>query len=799
MRVSVNWLRDYVEIDVSADELCEKLNMLGLAVESVEQLGAGIEGVKIGQILSIEPHPDADKLVVCKTDVGESEPLQIVCGAKNMKVGDRVPTATVGATLPGDFKIGRRKMRGVESQGMMCSPRELGLGEEHAGLMILDPESPVGADARDVLGLNDTIIEIEVTPNRNDWAGMIGVAREVAAAYGKPFTVPEVSLEPQGPDVNTLSSVDLQAPDLCPRYVGRVIQGVNVGPSPDWLKARLVAAGQRPINNVVDVTNYVLMETGHPLHAFDYDKLAENRIVVRRAHENERVKVIDQSEHTLDGEVLVIADAKAPVAVAGIMGGFDSEVEAGTVNLFIESAYFNPSNIRASSRRLNLVSESSQRFQRGADPEMASYAADRCCQLILETAGGTLAKGVMDCYPSRVEFPSITLRFERVNHLLGADVSSETQQSILRSIGFGVETPDEAQCVVQTPSWRPDVTCEADLIEEIGRCYGYDRIPARIPPVAARDERLAPEYYAVRKLRNYLVHIGLDEIVTWSFGSDLEVQQAGLNGRTLQSLHLANPLSENHTTLRTTLIPALLRTASNALRKGAREVKLFEIAPVFFATSGNGREPVQELRLAIALAGQDQPTHWETRERLVDFYDLKGYIEAVLDHFAKAGRFSDTDSGALQPGQRAAVGISDAELGILGRVSRSAASAYDLDAPVYIAEIALDALVGAKSAPVQYQPISAYPPSRRDLAVVVTADTEAGRLRQVATAAGGHLLKSVDIFDVFTGEQVREGRKSVALSLEFQSMDRTLTDQDTQKAFDKIVKRLNAEFGAEVR
>ena len=487
------------------------------------------------------------------------------------------------------------------------------------------------------------------------------------------------------------------------------------------------------------------------------------------------------------------------MAVAGVMGGFESEVEASTVSLFIESAYFNPSNIRKTSRALNLVSESSQRFQRGADPELARYAADRCCQLILETGGGTLAKGAIDEYPETVHFPRLTLRYGRANHLLGADVPPETQRKALQEIGFVIhagQTDDD--CLVDVPSWRSDVSCEADLIEEIGRCYGYDRIPETIPAIAARDERLAPEYYAARALRNFLSTIGLSEVVTWSFGSDQEVRQAGLNGRALQSLKLANPLTENHATMRTTLIPALLRTASNAVRKGAGEVKLYEIAPVYFAPD-NGTHPVQELRLAIAMAGQAEPAHWQGEAQAVDFYDIKGYVETVLDRSGLTAEFAQTTSKALQPGQGATVLLNGEEIGLIGRVSAASAAAYDIDVPVYIAEIALEPVILRQRDPIQYEPISTYPPSRRDLAVTVASDTDAGPLRDAALKAGGNLLKSVQIFDVFTGAQVGEGRKSVALSLEFQAMDRTLTDQDTQKAFDKIVKRLSADFGAELR
>ena len=390
MRISLNWLKELVDIDLGVDDLAHQLTMLGLEIESVERPGEGLSGVLVGQIQSIEPHPDADKLVVCKTDVGGEEPLQIVCGAKNMSVGDKVPTAIVGATLAGGFAIKGRKMRGVESQGMMCSADELGMGEDHSGLFIMDPETPVGVDALPLLGLDDVIFEIEVTPNRGDWAGMIGVARELAALRDGVIRPPEAALNETSEEAASLSSVTIEDPDLCPRYLGRVITGVKIGPSPAWLCQRLFAAGQRPINNIVDITNLVLLETGHPLHAFDYQKLAENRIVVRRARKGEPLKTLDDQDRALVEDMLVIADAKKPVALAGVMGGADSEVGEGTQDIFLESAYFNPVSIRRTARALGMNTEASQRFQRGADPEMAVYALDRAAALIQDIAGGSV-------------------------------------------------------------------------------------------------------------------------------------------------------------------------------------------------------------------------------------------------------------------------------------------------------------------------------------------------------------------------------------------------------------------------
>ncbi|MFA6240661.1 MAG: phenylalanine--tRNA ligase subunit beta [Candidatus Hydrogenedentales bacterium] len=399
MNVSLNWLKEFVDITRSPDELAQDLTMLGLEIEAIERPGEGISNVFVGHILEIRKHPDADKLVVCKTDVGQGEPLQIICGATNMKEGDLVPTAVVGATLPGDFKITRRKMRGLESFGMMCSARELGMGKDHEGLLILPADFPIGQDVLPLLGLDDVVYEIEVTPNRGDWASMIGVARELAALYGSPLRIPNITLNESGEEARTLSSVTIDNPELCARYIGRVLTDVKIGPSPQWLAQRLTNAGQRPINNVVDITNLVLLETGHPLHAFDYDKLLVNKIVIRCAKQGETLKTIDEQIRPLDPAMLVIADAQNPVAVAGVMGGFDSEVSSGTTRIFLESAFFDPSSVRKTSRKLGMHTEASARFQRGADPEMARYAVDRAAALMQELAGATVSRGVIDEYP----------------------------------------------------------------------------------------------------------------------------------------------------------------------------------------------------------------------------------------------------------------------------------------------------------------------------------------------------------------------------------------------------------------
>ena len=799
MKIPLNWLKEYIDLEVGVDELCDKMTMLGLEIESVERLGEGIQHVVVGEILSIEPHPGADKLVVCKTNVGADEPAQIVCGASNMKVGDKVPTALVGGTLPGGFKIGKRKMRGVESQGMMCSAHELGLGEDHEGLLILEGDFRVGEDVKPRLGLDEVVLEIEVTPNRGDWAGLIGIARELGAAYGLSHSLPALRLQESSKKAADVSSVTIDAPDLCPRYIGRLLSGVTLGPSPQWMAQRLIAAGQRPINNIVDVTNYVLLETGQPLHAFDTQKLHEQRIVVRRAKDGETIKVIDQTEHKLTPEMLVIADGKDPVAVAGIMGGFDSEVGEGTTEVFLESAYFDPVSVRRTARALNTITEASQRFQRGVDIEMADFASRRAAQLMCEVAGAELHKGALDEYPNPPERKAITLRFNRTNALLGCDVPPETQQKCLESLGFDLASTNSGSLTFTVPTWRHDATQEADLIEEIARLYGYDNISATLPKVRSVEEVYAPEQKPLRTLRNYLTHVGLTEIVNWTFLDPEDLRKASLEGQLSNAITLENPLSEKHALMRTSLIPALLHTASDNLRKNRSNVRIFEIGPIY--TTDESETPARErLHLGIALAGQSSDKHWSRSEEPVKIYDLKGYVEGLLTLMGAADTaFEAVDYPTFAPGSAAEILLHGNGIGHIGQVADDVLPAFELDQPLLLAELDLTSLLKKTPGAAQFSEIPAHPPSLRDIAVVVDAATPAGELQAAAQKAGGKLLQEIEVFDIYKGDQIPKGKKSVALSLRFQNNERTLTDKDTDKAWNKILKALEKHFDAELR
>jgi phenylalanyl-tRNA synthetase beta chain len=798
MRISLNWLKEYVNIDASPEELARQLTMLGLEIEAIERPGAEIKDIYVGRILSIDPHPDADKLVVCKTDTGGDEPLQIVCGATNMQAGDYVPTAVIGAELPGGFKIARRKMRGIESQGMMCSARELGLGEDHSGLLILDGEPAIGADAKALLGLDDVVFEIEVIPNRGDWASMIGVARELAALYGTALRIPELSLEESGEAASALSSVTIEDADLCPRYIGRVLTDVHAGPSPQWLCSRLIAAGQRPINNIVDITNYVLLETGHPLHAFDYDRLAENRVVVRRAKAGEKITTLDDEERRLDAEMLVIAGASAPQAVAGVMGGADSEVSESTTRIFLESAYFKPASVRRTSRELGLISEASQHFQRGADPEMAVYAINRCAQLMQELAGAKVAPGLIDEYPAPLDSGEVTLRYTRANRLLGTDIPAARQKDILEKLAFEVVRDDAESCTVRVPAWRHDVTFEADLIEEVARFHGYDNVPVTLPSVRPSDRVYAPAHARQRELRRFLAGQGLTELYNWTFSSPEALRRAGLAPEAEKLVMLENPLSENHAAMRAALAPALLANAAHNINHGVRDIAAFELGPVFRARED--RElPEEELRLGVVLSGQREPRHWSRKAASSDFYDLKGLAEALFEEAGIEAAFEAEDCAMYQPGQAARIVHDKKPMGSLGKISREVMRNYAIEEAVYLMELRLPPVLEALKEPARFEAVPEFPPSMRDMAVIVDRDVPAGALLETAARYGGKLLKSVEIFDIYTGDPVPEGRQSVAINLIFQSGERTLTDKDTQKAWDKVLKRLQSEYRAELR
>jgi phenylalanyl-tRNA synthetase beta chain len=797
MLVPYNWLKDYVDFDYSADELAEKLTMAGLEVETVVKHGEEISGVVVGHVRRVKPHPNASRLVLCDVDVG-GQVLEIVCGATNMKAGDKVPVAIHGATLPGGVTIRKGKIRGVTSQGMLCSEIELKLGEDADGIMILPSQLDVGTDLNAALALDEPILDVQVMPNRGDWASMIGLAREVAVFAGTSLKMPEASFRKGEAPVDSLTSVRIDDPEMCPRYAARVIRGVRVAPSPQWMQDRLIKGGLRPINNVVDATNYVLMELGQPLHAFDYDRLAENRIVVRRAHQGEKIVTLDGEERALFPDILVIADAVKPVALAGIMGGKEPEVSDATVNVLIESAFFDPRTIRRGSKKLGLSTEASYRFERGTDPEMVLTAADRAAGLIQELAGGELARGIIDDYPQPLEPVELVLRPARANALLGTDIPAQDMAKMLGKLGFAV-TPRDDHLDVTVPLHRHDARREADLIEEVARVHGYDRIPTTSPRAPVELPRRNEEFSLQRKTTDALLSLGMTQTITLSFSSPEDMERIGYAGSLDQMVALINPMSEKQGSLRTSLIPGIIRTLERNLRYGRSDCTIFEIGRVF-AARGSGQQPDEIFMVAAAAMGNVTAHHWDTPETAVDFFYLKGIVESLLNKLlCRDIAFRKGSHPALSENATAEIWVGDKACGSIGELRKTVLQCFDIEQPAFLFELDLDSLRPFTGALRSHEPIPKFPPSRRDLAVIVADHVQAEDLITLVRNAGGDLVRDVTLFDLYRGSQVPAGMKSIAFSIKYLALDRTLTDEEVNALHHKIVQALVVKFHARVR
>ncbi len=816
MNVTLNWLKNYIDFELSPSELADRLTMLGVEVESVKQLGAELEGVVVGSVGSIKPHPNADKLVLCQVDIGETEELQIVCGAPNVREGMLAPVATIGATLPIGLTIKRAKLRGETSHGMLCSEKELGLSEDTAGLMELPTDLSLGTSISAALGLDDVVFELEITPNRPDCLSLIGVAREIRAETGNALKLPQVDFNEDETDTQEITSVTIEAPDLCPRYAARVIRGVKVGQSPAWLQQRLESVGIGVINNIVDITNFVLMEYGQPLHAFDYHKLAENRIVVRRAAAGENLTTLDEIDRELTSDMLVIADAEKPVALAGVMGGYDSEITETTADVLLESAYFNPSSIRATAKALGISTEASYRFERGGDPGAVLTALDRAAQLIAEFAGGSICKGVVDVYPgsppvtgkgAQQPLTEIQLRPERVNFILGTTIDTSEMVQILSNLGFDVKAngtgnyqadEETSRLQVTVPTFRSDVTREIDLVEEIARVYGYDNIPTTLPkgdiPVPAPN--LSTE---VRKhIKHFLRAAGMMEAINYSFCDPncFDKIRFAVDHPLRDVLKLQNPLSPEMSVLRTTLLPSLLENAQHNRNHQIDTIALFEIGSVFIR---NGTEKEPE-RVTGILAGQVGDGVYSNPHREPDFYDIKGLVEGILEVCGIVDyTLEKTDAPTFHPGRNAAVLSSHKQIGIFGEAHPEVLENYDLPYKAYLFDFDMEALVDAAIFAKRFEPIPVYPKVERDLAIVVDKEILSDMPTALIYTTGGELVESVRLFDVYEGEQVPEGKKSLAYAITYHSATETLTDKAVNALHDKVVKHLNQELGAELR
>lgn len=792
MKVVYHWLKEYTEFHFSPKELASALTMAGLEVEGVEEYRRRLDRVVIGRILEVHRHDKADQLTVCEVDVGRRR-LRIVCGAPNVASGQLVPVALEGAVLSGDRKIVRRDIRGVVSEGMICSEAELGISSRADTIMVLNGGVEPGTPAAEILGEEDVVIEINVTPNRPDCLGLIGVAREVSVLARTTLRKPDIRLQETGPPVRGLAAVEIVDADLCPRYTARIVRGVRVGPSPWWLVQRLEAAGVRAINNIVDVTNYVMLETGQPLHAFDFTRLAGGRIIVRRAAEGERFVTLDEREHVLDSDVLMICDAEHPVAIGGVMGGLDSEVSATTQEVLLESAYFDSTSIRRTAKKLGLNTEASRRFERGTDPNAVDYALHRAAQLIQEIAGGDVAQGFIDVYPKVIPPARVQLRVDRVNLLLGTTVARQEVIDILSRLGFSVA--DGTPLDVTVPTFRPDITREVDLIEEVARIHGYENIPEKTKDVLELDRPRNLRERRIELVRNSLVGLGFYEVLTYSM---VHERVAKLFDPERVKVRLANPLSEELSTLRPSLIPGLLNVVQWNVNRKRPNLRLFEIGNVFWRRD-DAAAVAERTHLAGVVTGKAVAKNWTSQDREYDFYDLKGLVNAFLEHLSVPevtlvpGESSATDSQTLR------IIVAGKDLGYLGRIGAEVLDAWDLQQPVFAFELDLTELLQQIPRQQAYRPVPRFPAVERDLSVVVEGHVPAGELMAIVRRSGGDLLRTVEIFDVYTGEQVPAGKKSVSFSLRFASNERTLTEEEVDRLISQILTDLKEQFGATLR
>jgi phenylalanyl-tRNA synthetase beta chain len=802
MLVSLKWLKDYVDFELTAVQLADKLTMAGLEVDEIKTISPAFSGVVVAKILSVNPHPNADKLSLCNVTDGTAV-YPVVCGAKNIKSGDVVPLAKVGAVIPGGYTIKSTTLRGQPSEGMLCSEAELEIGDDHSGIMQLPRDYTLGMPLEDALSLGDTVLDISVTPNRSDCLSMIGIAREVAALTGNVLKMPNVQLIESEEDFLNLSSVTILDPDLCPRYCARMIKDVKISSSPVWMKTRLEAAGLRAINNVVDVTNFVMLEMGQPLHAFDFRYLEEGRIVVRKSEAGEEFVSLDGKSRILPDQTLLICDGKKPVAIAGIMGGLNSEVKEDTKAVFLESAYFNPSSIRKSSRRLAMPTDAAFRFERGIDPEGVIRALNRAAQLIADTSGGLICKNYIDQYPRKIKaLENISLRPSRIRKVIGASIEDREIEQILKSIDMSFQKDAHGIYRVTPPTFRVDITREIDLIEEVVRLYGYDRVPVTLPAVSVTEIDDIPRLSLEERLRQLMIGGGFSEIINYSFTTPefadwlkLESQDERRN-----FVVIKNPLTEDQSVMRTTLAYGLLETLKKNINNNILTLKIFEIGRAFIKRPTDSELPEEKNILAGLMAGKISDDLWGTKFS-VDFYDLKGVLENIAHDlkFSACKYVAQTQEPFLHPGQSCSIYIKNQRVGYLGRIHPDVMEKMDLKGVCYLFEINIDILDALLTEEIRYKEISKFPAVTRDVAFVIPLAMEADQILEIVSNQHEDLLENVGIFDIYTGKGLDEGSKSLGLRFSYRASDRTLTDTEINALHEKIVQNTMRLTGAKIR
>lgn len=811
MKFTLDWLQQYVDTEgISPEQLADKLTMLGLEVDSVTPLYRELAPLKTGLVTSCEKHPNADKLSLCQVDVGD-ETVQIVCGAPNVREGLAVVVVLPGTTLPGNFKIKKSKVRGIQSFGMICSEKELGLSEDHDGIMELPEGTEPGRSFIKAMGLDDIMVEVDLTPNRPDCASVIGIAREIAGITRKPLTIPIKDAKIKS--TSREFSVSVESNELCPRYAARLIKNIKIGPSPWWLRKRLLSIGLRPINNIVDVTNFVMMEYGQPLHAFDFDTLADRKIIVRTPRKDEtHFTTLDNTKRPIDRDTLLICDAEKPIAVAGVMGGMNTEVTESTTSILLESACFNDISIRKSARKLNLSTDASYRFERGVDPEGTINALNRAVELICEICNTTAEDEGADVYGGKKPLNSQTLRISRTNTLLGTKLTGREMADLLESIEIRCKDKDEDTLWVNPPSFRVDIEREADLVEEIARLYGYDNIPVTLPQVHLSF----PEQDPRRKKRNNLAYslacAGYTEAINYSFISRNFAEMLSLppSDKRSESVALLNPLSEEQAVMRTLLLPGLLENVKRNINFQKTAVKLFEIGKVFFP-AGSDEQPMEKMFITGVLSGnrhgESSPLYY--KQASVDIFDAKGCVEFIL----KQSGLSIGPKGTVQfkypennngepfatSGYSLNIVCGDNIIGSLGKISDDVLKKFSIKYDVYYFDLDYDALCDIKTTAKKFSSLPVFPSVRRDIALIVPKTVSSGELLEVVRSSRDKLIENAEIFDVFEGEKIQQGCKSVALSITYRSQTKTLTEKNVEKSHSKIVRLLTDRFEGSFR
>lgn len=806
MKFTLNWLKEYIDTELSAGELAERLTMLGLEVDSVCDLHTELDGIVVGEVLHVANHPDADRLTVCRVAVGDEE-KQVVCGAPNVRVGMKVALALPGTNLLSRLHIKEAKVRGVLSQGMMCSEKELGISENHAGIMELPGSVVSGRSLAEALELCDTLIEVDLTPNRPDCASVIGIAREVAGFSAGKLKLP-VAAAAALTGVDLPFAVEVEDAAACPRYTARLLKNVTIAPSPWWIRKRLLAIGMRPINNVVDITNLVMMEFGQPLHAFDYKLLAGSRVVIRHARPGESIVTLDGEERQLDAEMLLICDAEKPVAVAGIMGGENSEVSATTTDILLESACFDPVSVRRTARRLNLATEASYRFERGVDPGGTHLALERAVELMTAVTGGDAVPDGIDFRAGVIPRPPITLRVGRVSALLGVQFSAATITRYLEAIEIGVTQQDEETLIVHPPTFRIDLEREIDLVEEVARLEGYDDIPSTLPGVPMSF----PEQDEGRRLRSRVAAIltasGFYEAINYSFVSRLHFDQLGLadDDPARRTVNLLNPLSDEQAVMRTILLPGLLENVRRNINHQNGDLRFFEIGKVFIPRDG-GEQPLERVHLAGILSGRRFPGApvFHAGVEPVDIFDVKGTVETLIRELELQGvEVRVGDDSRLPPyGEKGFGGIINTadgiQLGHFGRVKAGVLKNFDIKQPLFFFDLDMDGLARQPMVAKKHAPLPRFPTVNRDIALLVPVETAAGDMLAAIRGAGEKLLEAAEIFDVYRGNSIEAGFKSVAISVTYRSAEKTLKDEVVNKVHQKLISMLESRFQGRMR